>query len=155
MIEIRHAQYQDLKFMHDALYQLSEMHHRADPEYFRHPAEISLQKSLKHYIESEQAFALIATEGEQAVGFVVGEIIQERSPLLKSMRYGAINEIFLLEQYRGGGIGRELLQQAQAHCLSLGATELRLEAWGFNEPALSFYRDFGFVTHIHFLRKKI
>jgi GNAT superfamily N-acetyltransferase len=48
-------------------------------------------------------------------------------------------------RYRGLGAGRGLVRAARDAAAALGAAELRLNVWAFNEGARAFYRRCGFV----------
>lgn len=59
-------------------------------------------------------------------------------------RYGFLDELFLREPFRGGGIGRRAVQHAAEVCGAIGARALRLEITATNAGARAFYARLGF-----------
>ena len=59
-------------------------------------------------------------------------------------RYGFLDELFLRERFRGGGIGRLAVQHAAEVCGAIGARALRLEITATNPGARAFYDRLGF-----------
>ncbi|MCP8899499.1 GNAT family N-acetyltransferase [Gilvimarinus xylanilyticus] len=152
---IRNATPEDLAYMHEALFRLNELHHQAEPDYFKPAAEISDHKNLAAYIDKNDAFAFIAKQESIPIGFAVGETRELSSSISKTITMGSIEEIYVEEHYRGTGVGKALYAAIEEHCRNLGATDLLTEVWGFNESALSFYAARGFSTHVHWLRKRL
>jgi ribosomal protein S18 acetylase RimI-like enzyme len=83
----------------------------------------------------------LAFDGEQPVGVCVAFIgfstFQGR-PLLN------LHDVAVLPSHRGRGVGRALLEAAQAHARQLGCCKLTLEVQQDNDPALRLYARFGF-----------
>ncbi|BCE03536.1 GNAT family N-acetyltransferase [Marinicellulosiphila megalodicopiae] len=155
MAEIRGANGDDLEYMYSALYKLNEMHYIAEPEYFKAPGEIADVKDLSKYISTENTFAYVVLNNEQYIGFAVGLIREVKSPISQPITIGSIEEIYLEPDYRGIGIGKELNLIIERYCKHRGATDIFTEVWGFNDAALSFYKNCGLKTHVHWLRKKL
>ena len=57
---------------------------------------------------------------------------------------GAIQNLGVIPEYRGRGLGRALLLMALAGFASSGAARAMLEVTARNEPAVRMYRDVGF-----------
>ena len=57
---------------------------------------------------------------------------------------GEVKRLFLLKEYRGKGISKELMKAIEAHARSLGCTGLFLDTRITLEPAVSLYRIYGF-----------
>jgi len=55
-----------------------------------------------------------------------------------------IKRIYLLTQFHGGGVGRELVRLASAEASARGAARLLLGVFCNNERALGFYKHLGF-----------
>ena len=72
---------------------------------------------------------------------VVGQIEVGLQP--KGSASGYIYLVYLIPEYRGGGLGRHLLQQAEAFLVGQGAVEARLRVSPTNVPAFQLYRKNG------------
>lgn len=55
-----------------------------------------------------------------------------------------VEDLFVEEQARGGGLGRALLELATERALARGCTRMELDANEENAAALGLYRAFGF-----------
>lgn len=140
--------------MHEALYRLNEFHHLAMPDYFKSAIDVAASKDLSKYICNKDAFAFIAVKEEERIGFTVGSIQMLKSPISKTKKIGSIDEIFIEDNHRGGGVGKKFLTAIEKYCKMNGATDLFTEVWGFNQSALSFYKMMGLSPHVHWLRKQ-
>ena len=58
--------------------------------------------------------------------------------------YGWVSLLYLRQEYRGRGLGVQVLGRAVAHYKALGRTALRLHVSGDNTAALAFYKKWGF-----------
>jgi diamine N-acetyltransferase len=58
-----------------------------------------------------------------------------------------IDELFILEDRRGLGLGREALRIAEAYCRRMGVRALHLEVEEHRETALELYRRAGYEDH--------
>jgi GNAT superfamily N-acetyltransferase len=68
--------------------------------------------------------------------------------------YALITDLVVLEPYRGRGIGRRLLERAEAYAKHAGATELRIGVLENNGTARRLYLDVGFQPHLEVLNKR-
>jgi GNAT superfamily N-acetyltransferase len=57
-----------------------------------------------------------------------------------------LEDLFVLEEHRGGGVGRALLEAVAALAVERGGERLEWAALDWNEPALGFYRRIGAKT---------
>ena len=69
-------------------------------------------------------------------------------------RFGLLDELFVLEDYRGSGIGAEALAFASRQARERGWGALRLEVGQSNARAISVYRRAGFEMHERYLMTK-
>lgn len=54
-----------------------------------------------------------------------------------------VEDLFVLPQFRGRGIGKELLREAAAIAVEAGCQRLQLQVLDWNTPAIEFYRALG------------
>lgn len=62
-------------------------------------------------------------------------------------RFALLDELFLLEEHRGAGAGRQALAGIAQSCRELGLEALRLEVDRTNHGARELYRKVGFAAH--------
>ncbi|MEK0086261.1 GNAT family N-acetyltransferase, partial [Geminicoccaceae bacterium SYSU G07066] len=66
--------------------------------------------------------------------------------LLTGKRYGFIYELFVLEEFRGKGMARKLIEAGIEHLKQDGYSEVRLRVYAGNQ-AMKLYETFGFKHH--------
>lgn len=62
-------------------------------------------------------------------------------------RFGLLDELFILEEHRGTGAGRQALARIAQSCREQGLLALRLEVERTNRVARELYRKVGFAAH--------
>jgi len=83
---------------------------------------------------------LIATEGDHLMGWI---LIGARQDPLTEKIYGLIYELFVLEEFRGKGIARKLIETGIEHLKHDGYSEIRLSVYAGNQ-AIKLYEKLGF-----------
>jgi GNAT superfamily N-acetyltransferase len=68
--------------------------------------------------------------------------------------YGLVTDLAVLASHRGRGIGRQLIQRAEAFARAAGASELRIGVLSENVAAHRLYLESGFVPHVEVLTKR-
>ncbi|MGH9256775.1 MAG: GNAT family N-acetyltransferase [Vicinamibacterales bacterium] len=100
--------------------------------------EASIRESL--FGSKPSAEALIAHAGREPVGFAVW--FHNYSTFLG--RHGLyLEDLFVLPEWRGRGIGRALLIHLARIAVSRGCGRMEWSVLDWNEPALRFYRSLG------------
>jgi GNAT superfamily N-acetyltransferase len=87
-----------------------------------------------------ESAVLVAERGPSAVGFT------QLYPVFSSVRTARtwlLNDLFVVEGARRGGVARALLDAAAAFAREQGAAGLMLETTRENAPARALYRDAG------------
>ena len=89
-------------------------------------------------------------DGDQIVGYIV-------LCFDYSLEYGGkgawVDEFFVRREFRGKGIGSDVLRLAEDEARKAGATVLHLEV-NHGNPALELYRRHGFEDHARYLMTK-
>lgn len=81
----------------------------------------------------------LALLGDEPAGLVQLDI-----PTAKAQGYGPVPFLYLLPEYRGQGLGVQLIGQAVSVFRDLGCDRLRLRCAPDNAPAQKFYARYGF-----------
>lgn len=97
---------------------------------------------FKKMIEDENEIALVAESEDKIVGYIVVSIYHHS--FRKENPIAELDNMYIEEEFRGKGIGTQLVAEAKRQAKGKGATRLKVEAAAQNEKAISFYRACGF-----------
>ena len=79
---------------------------------------------------------LVCHDGDVPVGCVA---------LVDELRYGVIKRLYVRAAARGRGVGRALMEEAEAQARDIGLTLLKLETGPALEAAVALYRRIGYA----------
>jgi GNAT superfamily N-acetyltransferase len=99
---------------------------------------------------------LLAEEDGIAVGLLVF-VVDEEHPYVREdvRRYGQIADLIVAEDARGRGVGRALIEAAEALTREAGLKRLAVGALAANRGALSAYRKARFGDYLQILVKEV
>ena len=110
------------------------------------------------YVATSKAEIAVAAFGEQvAFGVLLAEIDGQVAgftsytwnySIWQGQRYMNIDDVFVLEAFRGQKIGQALMLKAKEVCLAKGAGRIRWEVEQDNTSAIAFYRQLGATLDI-------
>ena len=133
MTDIRRATFEDL----DLVAPLFDGYRR----FYGQPADIPRAKAfLRERLERNESTILLAMRDGTAAGFT------QLYPLFSSVRTARLwllNDLFVAEHARRGGVARALLDAAVAFAREQGAAGVMLETMRDNAPARALYRAAG------------
>jgi len=99
---------------------------------------------LEHHYENPRIFLVAEADGK-VVGYYMCRIEFGMSNLRTAFaRKGHVISIAVLQDHRGMGIGRRLMEVGMQRVKEGGATEMYLEVRVSNNPAIELYRKLGF-----------
>ncbi len=78
-------------------------------------------------------------DGSGIVGYIVGDFAA-------SPQTGHVKNLAVRSDWRGNGLGRQLLETCLGRLETAGVTAVRLEVRASNDPARALYRSTGFTT---------
>ncbi len=114
--------------------------------------EQRVRQGLRLLLAASRATILVAEQDRQVVGMCTGQVVistAEGGPAL------LVEDVVVLPDRRGRGIGRALLDALAAWSLDAGANRMQLLADRNNGGALAFYRHCGWQgTRLICLRKR-
>ena len=84
---------------------------------------------------SERAFYLLVLEDERIIGYAGTWIILDEAQ---------ITNVAIAPEFRGQGIGSQLMKELICQVKARGATAMTLEVRPSNAPAIALYTSFGF-----------
>ena len=107
----------------------------------------SFSKLVKQYNFDKEIVAQVwsVIVKEKIVGFITGEILSKKE--WYTVQLGTINNLFVLEEYRGKGIGKKLMETMMDAFKEKGINNFELYALNNNENALKFYEKLGFKKY--------
>lgn len=74
--------------------------------------------------------------------------IEESKPYVKYEHYAYLGFMYVLPEYRGKGINKLIIDELKTWAVTKGLTEIRLEVYYENEPAIKAYEKIGFKKHM-------
>ena len=96
-------------------------------------------------LQTQPGGILVAEADGQAVGFVALWLEREPEDCWTSLaNYAYCSDLALLPDYRGRGLGRALLVEAEALARRLGAQALKIGVLARNQIAWNLFRGVGF-----------
>ena len=95
------------------------------------------RNELRHYMQLRGAFTLVA---ENKNNEIAGFIVAQRHP--KGM--GHVVTIDTVQAHRRGGLGTQLMKEAEARLEAAGCDAIFLETAVDNLPAIKFYKRLGY-----------
>lgn len=81
--------------------------------------------------------------------------IQKSKPYLRHSTYAYLGFMFVVEEHRGKGIINLILDALKKWTGSKGITEMRLEVYNDNLPAIKAYEKAGFKKHMIEMRMEL
>ena len=111
------------------------------------------RESVAGLLAAPDAAVLVAEMDGRIAGYLVVRMRDVDRPLLVPRRFGEIDALFVIEQTRHHGVGRALMQAAEAWVRQKGGTAIELVVWEFNAAALRFYEGRGYSTDFRRLRR--
>jgi diamine N-acetyltransferase len=115
--------------------------------------ETKARKALKQILRDESFGRVwLIKRGEETAGYAV---LTLGFSLEFHGRDAFIDEIYLREEFRGKGFGKQAVQFLEEQCRDLGVKALHLEVERKNGRAQIFYHRNGFTDHARFLMTKL
>ncbi|MEH7107470.1 GNAT family N-acetyltransferase [Bacillus sp. JJ1764] len=99
-------------------------------------------KQLIEPLLQKGSYYLIATENDILMGWI---LIGTSKDQFTDKKYGFIYELFVLDEFRGNGISRQLMETGIGHLKKEGYSEVRLSAFAGNQ-AIKLYEKLGFFV---------
>jgi len=124
------------------------------------PFDSTLKPGLIHYYDleklmhSEDSALLVAQNEDELIGSGYARI-QSAKPYLAHDRYGYLGFMYVKPEFRGQGVITKIIDALKSWCLEKGITEIRLEVYEDNLPAIHAYQKSGFEKHLVEMRMKL
>jgi len=110
------------------------------------------EKFLKAISEK---FVAIADVDGKASGYLIGKILDASAGSARSIKQAYLENIFVIEEFRGNSIGEKLFAEFEAFCKREGVSRINVCVLAANEGACNFYKKTGFLPRSLNLSKDI
>ena len=108
---------------------------------------------LNGLINSSQALLLVAEKEQEVISSGYARM-EAAKPYLQHTQYAYLGFMYTAPLYRGRGINRLIMDALEKWSSEQGVTELRLDVYYDNEPAIKAYEKAGYKKHMIEMRKK-
>lgn len=123
------------------------------------PFDVTLKREATRYYDIEEMIhaphiELVVAEWK---GKVVGcgyARIERAKPFLQHTQHGYLGFMYVKHTHRGMGINSAIMKTLAGWSARNGVTELRLEVYSANEPAIKAYEKIGFTKHMIEMRMR-
>ena len=142
-MQIRKADKNDIPRIMDLLHQVDMVHHRIRPDIFKPYTTKYNEQELEELLLDESRPVFVYDDG-QVEGHAFCLITETKDDkLLMDGKTLYIDDICVDEQARGKHVGKALYEFVRDYARAIGCTNITLNVWEGNGPALSFYRNMG------------
>lgn len=109
---------------------------------------------IKAMIESDNVEVIVAIVENEVVGSAYARI-EEAKPYLNHKLYAYLGFMYVKPEHRGQGINQQVVEALKTWAKSKNLTELRLDVYDENLPAIRAYEKAGFERHLLNMRMNI
>lgn len=111
-------------------------HQKGRPDIFSNITDEELKNDLIQNLEKLKTIVII--DNELVVGYLSYSIKKHHTSKLD------VNQLVILEKYRGKGLGKKLMDDAKKIAKENNCDRIELNCWLFNENALAMYEHIGY-----------
>jgi diamine N-acetyltransferase len=154
---IRDATMQDYESLCELIAEVDDFHVDPLPDRFRrHDGPARERDYIERLIDDANTGLFVADAGGRLDGFALAFILDAPAlPIMMPRRYAVIDTLGVRRACRRGGVGRALMERAQAWALSHGAQSVELTVYEFNRGAIAFYQALGYAPLTRRLSKPL
>ena len=120
-----------------------------------HPkAESEWEKMFEGELKNDDTAIFVAEEK----GKIAGHIFTKKElflPMFKEDSYGNLMQFFVAEEFRGKGIGKKLIGEAEKFYKGKGVRLFMVGVNCFNRQSFEKYKKMGYTEFVHQLIKRI
>lgn len=136
-LKIREASINDIdKGLLKAFIEGYRFHQNGRPDVFANLTDEMLKSDLIDNMD--RLSTILILDDDNIVGYLSYKIKEKYTKKLD------IDQLVILEKYRGKGLGRKLIDEAKRIAIKNECDRIELNCWMFNENALEMYEHVGF-----------
>lgn len=144
-MEIRRATAADVPNVLPMVARICALHQhwdRAKYSFLPHP-ETRYSRWLSARAEDPESVFLVAETDGKLVAFLIGTV-EDEIPIYTLDRYGFIHDLWVEEDFRHEGIGRQMTMMAVERFKQIGVKQVRLDTAAPNDAARKLFASCGF-----------
>ncbi len=103
--------------------------------------EVTKERIKKEYMEEKEGHFLVK-DGKKIIGCL---FLKTRYNPYRRCKYGDIRNIYLIEEYRGKGMGKKLLSFADEYFCKKGCKYIFLGTSYYNAISIKVYKSVGYI----------
>lgn len=133
--------------------EVQDFHADIEPKIYKSHDEDSVAGFFEKYLKKDNVFAFVAFSDELPAGYVF--LIKRdypEGPFTKRHLSLFIDQICVLEKYRGNGIGKALIGFTKQFASDNDIDRIELECWNKNSNAGDFFKHQGFEAYSEKMR---
>lgn len=156
-MQITKATSQDIPLITSFGKKLIRLHSEIDREYYTFDEagfDRSFSEWLNNQIFTPSSLTLVAKDDKRIIGFLSG-FVKYLFPWFNIKKVGHISFMFIDENYRRKGVGKQLINEAKAWFKNQGLSYIELYVNEGNSNGLSFWKSVGFLDFQKFLRMRV
>ncbi len=149
-IKIRKAELSDLNQLVELSIELGKYnahHSNEHSKFFQEGWETYYKEETEDFLKKPNSASFVAQLQDKLIGFI-------HAYHSKDSEYSYIDELFILEEYRGNRIGEKLLSEAEKFLKQFDCP-VKLEVYSWNNKSISFYKKHGYLDEGIVLEKTL
>jgi len=99
-------------------------------------------KEITDRISSEDSCGFVVVLDSVVVGYLIGLILEEETGRSES-KYAELEHMFVDDDYRGQGTGKELVEEFRKWAKDKGLSKIKVNVSFRNDKAINFYKKIG------------
>ena len=135
---------------------VQDLHHELYPNEFKAFNQQLMEDAFERMIEQVDCHAYLATLDGENVGYMLCfERTREDNAFQYEKKFIVVDQIAVLPDSQGKGVGYALLQEAEKLAVSNGMNHIQINHWRLNDKAKQFFTQQGFKYLTHWMEKHI
>lgn len=145
---VRYGKFEDLEDVNKIRIEVSELHLKNEPTFFKPGFPEEKRDYLKEFINGEEKMLLVCEENGKICGYaMLSLVIKPESIYRYEQKLVDVEEFGVSSHLKGKGYGTQLMNKIKEITKQKGYDQIILNVWSFNENAIKFYKKQGFNNY--------
>lgn len=153
---IRLATQKDIEQVNIIRKQVNDLHVKEENKIFKGGWSKELEDFVNGFINSDiKKLVVLETDCKVCAYAMLEFVLKPETPYRHQLNYLHIIEFGTLINCQNKGYGTAILNTIKEIAKTNGIDRIELDAWSFNQKALSFYKKHGFNTYREYLKMEL